>query len=126
MKRVALFWTFSMQRIAFLGPGEPLQVIYINMLCYTCVIHWSCVASRVFVHYRLTLPFRYLCVLRFHCVASVCSINMRNFTTTIASSYHGVAQSVRVGIVMWRHAYKRFRALLPRISSVSSLQLADG
>ena len=57
-------------------------------------------------------------------MTSMCSINRRIFTTTI--------HRLRVGIVMQRSgvrslakAYKRFRALLPRISSVSSLDLTQ-
>ena len=66
---------------------------------------------------------------RCRCVA-VCSISRRIFTTTIELA--GWLRRLRVGIVMQRSgvrslakAYKRFRALLPRISSVSSLNLTQ-
>ena len=58
-------------------------------------------------------------------MTSMCGINRRNFIELA-----GWLHRLRVGIVMQRSgvrspakAYKRFRALLPRISSVSSLNL---
>ena len=61
-------------------------------------------------------------------MTSMCGINRRNFIPIIELA--GWLHRLRVGIVMWRSgvrspakAYKRFRALLPRISSVSSLNL---
>ena len=68
-------------------------------------------------------------------MTSVCGINRRNFIPIIDLA--GWLRRLRVGIVMRRSgvrspakAYKRFRALLPRISSVSSLNphnyIADG
>ena len=63
-------------------------------------------------------------------MTSMCGINRRNFIPIIELA--GWLHWLRVGIVMRRSgvrslakAYKRFRALLPRISSVSSLNLTQ-
>ena len=65
-------------------------------------------------------------------MTSMCGINRRNFIPLSSLAKWLSRLRVRVGIVMRRSgvrspakAYKRFRALLPRISSVSSLNLTQ-